>query len=102
MRIYLLQQADTNLYKIGVTKKDVDVRIKELQIGNPSKLSLIESYKTKWDFKLENALHIHFKRHKVQSEWFELTEENVKEFLTLCEKYEKNFDVLKEFNNPFL
>lgn len=61
MNIYLVNQVDTQLYKIGVTKKDVEVRIKELQIGNPNKITLVESYKTKWDFKLENALTTIFK-----------------------------------------
>lgn len=99
-KIYLIQESQTQLFKIGITKKDVKERVKELQIGNASTLSVIHEFPTNYNFKLEKAMHAHFKPKKVNSEWFELTFDDVKEFLNTCKKYENMYDILR--NNPFI
>lgn len=96
--IYLAQQQDSNLYKIGITKKEPKKRIKELQTGNGNPLVLIESFKTKHDFKMETALHAHFNTKKREGEWFELSEEDVKNFASLCNDKEATMDFLKKNN----
>jgi hypothetical protein len=101
MKVYLANQEGTNLYKIGVTKKEPTVRLKELQTGNASLLQLVESYPTKFGFKLESAMHAHYRLKQVNSEWFELTADDVDCFLIVCDKMEKTFEILKESNNPF-
>lgn len=96
MNIYLAQQYGTNFYKIGVTKKNPELRLKELQTGSPILLILKITYYTKYDFLLENALHNHFKLKRINSEWFELTEEDVKDFIEVCKKLETSFEILKD------
>lgn len=101
MNIYLATQPGTQFYKIGISKKDPILRIKEIQIGNAIELTLIASFVTKWDYKLEAALHARYKLNQVNSEWFELTDEEVSLFIDVCTKLEETFDVLKKYNNPF-
>lgn len=102
MKIYLANQDGTTLYKIGVTKKDPKVRLLELQTGNPFPLVLIESFQTNFNYKLESALHAYYSTNNVQSEWFELSYEQVDAFIIQCNKLEEAFKVLKSFDNPFI
>lgn len=102
MKIYLAKQQGTELYKIGVTKKDPLLRLKQLQTGNPTPLQLVESFETKFDYKLEAALHKYFMTENVQDEWFELSEEMVADFLNQCNKFEKIFKTLTDAQNPFI
>lgn len=96
MNIYLIQQKDTNFFKIGITKKDPQIRLKELRTGNPFSFDLIYSYPTKYNFLLENALHAHFKLKKINLEWFELDKDDVNSFLEVCKKIENNFKILED------
>jgi hypothetical protein len=93
--IYLVQQEGTQLYKIGITKKDPKVRIKELQTGNANPIILVESFQTKFDFQAEAGVQAHYKSKKVSGEWFELTEDDVKIFYSVCERMEHSFEILK-------
>ena len=102
MNIYLINQVETNYYKIGITKKNPEIRLKELSIGNPQELKFIVSFKTKNDFLLERSLHAHYREKKVNSEWFELSDEEVSLFIDECTKKEKNLTFLKESGNPFI
>jgi len=97
MRVYLINQINTNLFKIGITKKNPLERLKELKIGNANELVLIVDFQTKHSFKLERSLHAYYSQYKISSEWFELNE--IDDFLDVCEKLEKNLDLLK--SNPF-
>lgn len=100
-KIYLIQQENTNLYKIGITKKNIEERIKELQTGNANKLLVVTEFQTKFNYKLETALHGYFDRKRINSEWFELLNEDVTNFHTICNTFENNFKLLKEYKNPF-
>jgi hypothetical protein len=37
-----------------------------------------------------------------EGEWFDLSKNQISEFIKICEQTEKNFDVLAKYNNPFL
>lgn len=102
MNIYLANQIGTQFFKIGITKKDPTIRVKELQIGNATELILITSFTTKHGFKLETALHNRYVLQQVNSEWFEFTDEEISLFIDVCTKLEESFDVLKKYNNPFI
>jgi hypothetical protein len=102
MKVYLIKQEDSNLYKIGITRKSGKERLKELQIGNGNTLQLLYEFNTHHNFQLETALHAHFRIKKVNSEWFELTEDDEKEFLITCKKYEDIYTMLKKSGNPFV
>jgi len=99
--IYLIGEANNNgKYKIGSTRaKDVNKRLKQLQTGNSSELYLKDYYETDNPFKLEKMLHNRFKLSSLRGEWFDLSENDTKDFKGICEDFEKIIESLKE--NPF-
>lgn len=101
MYIYLIQQENTNFYKIGVTK-NINKRIMELQIGSGIILKLIYSFETKFGFKLEAALHAYFRIKRTNGEWFELDSDDVDNFGRVCLLQETNLCVLKDNNSFFI
>lgn len=101
MKIYLINQVNTNKYKIGVTKKDVNERLKQLQTGSSESLITIKEFKTNYGFKLETLLHRHYSCKKTIGEWFELTEQDLAMFIKTCETYEENFKLLEEHNTYY-
>ena len=52
--------------------------------------------------RLETILHRTYNHRKKRGEWFNLTKKNVKDFIEVCEKIEKNLNALKEAQNPYL
>lgn len=99
--IYLARAVDTNDYKIGVTKQDPKLRLKQLQTGNSLPLVLIKSLKTKYGHKAETALHRFFASKKVDGEWFRLEQSDIEQFKNRCRIVEQGFDTLVEYENPF-
>jgi hypothetical protein len=69
--IYVLNQSGSNLYKIGMTKKDGESRIKSLQTGNPQNIVVAQEYKAPLEY--EKKLHKLFSHKNVRGEWFEFT-----------------------------
>ena len=98
--IYLIksQKDDLEYYKIGFTKKEPNLRLKQLQTGNPLRLELVSCFETKYYTMMETTIHriYELERERSDGEWFNLSKEHVKDFLNLCEKLEHNFDFLKE------
>jgi len=101
--IYLLTAIidDIKIYKIGITKNDISVRLRALQTGNPYKISIVNSFQSKWASKVENSLHSYFKKNNVLNEWFILSDEEVGLFTELCQKTENNLQLLED-NNLFI
>ena len=97
--VYLIKDDENNTYKIGVTKSKASKRLKKLQTGNSTELTIEYLFETEWPFKLESMLHNRYKLSNVLNEWFFLTDEEVKEFPSICEMYNNNIKILK--NNPF-
>lgn len=69
-KVYILQSGKTNYYKIGLTKDPVQRRIRELQTGNPYRLTArlvhnVENMKI-----AENILHRKYYRQRGIGEWF--------------------------------
>lgn len=96
--VYLVcaEIGDEKLYKIGYTRRDVEKRVKELKTGNPADFYIIDSFNSKWGTKIESSLHRSFSLKKVNGEWFNLTNEEVKEFKHKCELLHKNFEILSQ------
>ena len=101
--IYLLSAFidGIDMYKIGITKNEISIRMRSLQTGNPYKIELINSFQSKWASKVESYLHSYFKKNKVLNEWFLLSEEEVNLFSYLCQKTENIFELLEQ-NNLFI
>jgi len=78
-------------YKIGLSRS-IPKRIKTLQGGLPFKIELIEIYKVenkderRYLNKTEKFIHKHFHAKRVNGEWFELTESDLKEIPSLIKK----------------
>ena len=99
--VYLLMEStDEELYKIGVTRGTIENRIRSLQTGNGSEISLCRYYKTKHPFLIEKKLHEHHMSQRTSGEWYKLDADDVLNFEKECESLEKMIDSLKD--NPFV
>lgn len=94
--IYLIGELDSlNTYKIGVTKhKNIEKRIAELQTGNAKELYVRTYFQSKYPYKLEKMLHRRFNPNHIINEWFELSEDDAKNFIQICEDLESTLDML--------
>ena len=99
--IYLIGSVDTpDRYKIGLTKaKDINERIKKLQTGNDEELFLVKSFETDTPYKLESMLHFRYSQKQILNEWYELSRDDVNDFLNVCEKLQNTIKALAD--NPF-
>ena len=102
--VYLLKSdnGDCDLYKIGITKYKAEKRIKALQTGNGNDITVVETFESKYNNKIERALHRQHVLKRARGEWFELTNEDVKNFLINCQQLHDNFDLLTNSGNPFI
>lgn len=96
MKIYLINQNNTDLYKIGITGRDIEKRLKEIQTCNGNEVSVIHLFETKHNRTLESALHRRYYPNQTIGEWFNLNQTEVFEFLDICKQMESNFDLLKK------
>lgn len=104
--VYLLLQIDSDgleSHKIGITKRDINIRVSELQTGNPNKISLLRSYQSKNYLKVERWLHRKYGSQKTESknEWRILTDEQVFAFIDECKVADDNIQFLLENNSLF-
>ena len=100
--VYLIsaQINDEKLYKIGYTKREVEKRLKELKTGNPADFKIENQYKSKIGTKIESQLHKRYSYKKISGEWFNLSDEDIRDFTENCEKIEENYKLLK--NNTYM
>lgn len=104
MYLYLIKEENDdfeNLYKIGVTKRSVKNRLKELQTGNPNKLSIVSIFKSKYPYELENSIHRYYSINNKLNEWFVLEKQDIEKFSEICEKTEKAISSIKNFKDNF-
>lgn len=79
--VYLINQKDTPLYKIGfTTDKDIEKRKKGLQTGNANLLEIMGYFPCS-GVKVEGNLHKIFSSQRLQGEWFELENDEVHNIL---------------------
>ena len=105
--VYLLMSTDSDgekeLFKIGITKSDVNQRIKALSTGNPNKITMLDFYESKNYLKIEKWFHANYRlqRTEASNEWFYLGPEDVKNFKLNCEKADFNISFLLKENTFF-
>ena len=100
MNIYLIS-SETNgkkLYKIGITRRAIEVRMKELKTGNAAELEVVDSFESRWATKIESSLHRWFKAKKISGEWFDLCEEDISDFKGRCQLLHGNFEMMDSQN----
>lgn len=102
--VYLFLEVDKSgneAFKIGITKNDPEKRIKQLQTGNSSKLSLLKFYQSENYLKVEQWLHRKYMtKTEADNEFRLLTNEEVMSFLEDCKKADETISFMKA-NNPF-
>jgi hypothetical protein len=103
--VYLLLQIDfegNESYKIGITKNDPILRCKQLQTGNPNKISVHRKYDSKNYLKVERWLHRKYQtRTEAKNEWRTLTDEQVFSFLDDCQTADDNIQFLLDNNSLY-
>lgn len=99
--VYLIQSMENGYYKIGVSKHP-NLRLKQLNTGNPSITKLVETYQSTYAFKIENTLQHLYTHLKKNGEWFELSLNEEFNFISNCKKIEKNFNSLNNSENVFI
>jgi hypothetical protein len=103
--VYLLLQVDfegNESYKIGITKNEPNLRVKQLQTGNPNKISLHRKYESKNYLKVERWLHRKYQtKTEAKNEWRTLTDEQVFSFLNDCQVADNNIQFLLENNSLY-
>jgi hypothetical protein len=104
--VYLLLQIDTDgheSHKIGITKNDPQLRVKQLQTGNPNKISLLRKYQSKNYLKVERWLHRKHSGSKTEAknEWRVLADEFVFSFISDCQEADETINFLLENNSLY-
>ena len=102
--IYLISAflGEERLYKIGITKRKVEKRIKELQTGNPAEFNIENVYVAdNYAVNIEKNLHRYFREKKINGEWFYLDQDDIDQFTELCEMYYETFDLVQN-NNTYI
>ena len=103
--VYLLLQIDESnneTYKIGITRKDPQLRVKQLQTGNPNQIRLIRSYKSTNYLKIEKWLLRKYSSLKTNAcnEWRCLESHHIFSFIDDCILADEQITFLKQ-NNYF-
>jgi hypothetical protein len=103
-KVYLIcsEFEGRKLYKIGYTRRTIDKRIKEIRTGNGSEIYLVESFSSVWGTKIESHLHKQFMTKKLNGEWFDLTDEDLKSFTSRCESIHNVFQTIVKDNTYYL
>lgn len=84
--VYLIKCADGLFFyfKVGVAN-DVDLRLAQLQTGNPLVLSLVDAYGFDNAEIVERAIHQAWKKERIRGEWFRLSPVQAEEdFSEIC------------------
>ena len=100
--VYLMCDANSNLYKIGVTGGSIEMRMKKLQTGNGNEIHIVDHFESNKPFRLEKILHKVFKEKRQLNEWFLLTTDDVLNFKETCKKYEDLFERYEEEKKKIL
>lgn len=101
-KIYLISSIinGEKIYKIGITRREVSERIKELKTGNPYEFQIESIFNAdNYGNSIETKLHNKFKYKRIDREWFSLEQEDIDSFISDCESYYKIFDNLQNSNS---
>ena len=95
--VYLLGDSEKEgVYKIGVTRGNIQKRIKKLQTGNCGEIYLVSHYETEHPFLMEKMLHNKYFGDKVLNEWFALSLDEMTGFKKSCEEIQETINALQD------
>lgn len=86
--VYLICDPSQETYKIGCTRNIAQKRLKSLQVGNPTKLHIVDTFQTDYPFRLETMLHKKYSGKQAINEWFNLDQYDVSNFQQTCQQYQ--------------
>ena len=99
-KVYLLANEEWTQFKIGITNNSSTKRIKSLQTGNGSEISIVKEFDTNNARKIESNLHRRYKPKQLVGEWFSLNDDDIRDFESICTKLDDDINFLLE-HNPF-
>ena len=99
--IYLLTN-NNDQYKIGITKYNAKKRIKNLQTGNGDIIDVVAEFESKYNNKIEGALHKRYGTKRLKGEWFVLEKKDIQNFISECQSLHNTFEFLEQSGNPFI
>jgi hypothetical protein len=104
INVYLICAEIDNrkLYKIGYTRRSIDDRIREFKTGNASSFYVIDTFQSKWGTKIEARLKKIFKQKKINGEWFDLNDDDIKEFRKLSQSINDILELISSTNTYVL
>lgn len=87
--VYLIHAIGSNLYKIGLTTRTPEKRLKDLNGSQfPYQLTLSHYIYVDDVHKIENELHQHFKSYHHHNEWFNFTERMISDVIDTMNNYD--------------
>lgn len=100
--VYLIANDEWTQFKIGVSTKSLDKRIKSLKTGNGSEITVVKYFETEHHRKVERWMHNKYHNKRLVGEWFSLDDEDIINFVSDCQKAHNTFKCLIENGNPFI
>jgi hypothetical protein len=99
-KVYLLSSIinEELVYKIGFTTRKVSERLNELKTGNPS-INFIQEYHSSNSRKIETILHRIYNHKRINREWFNLSKDEVDDFLNRCQLIDYNLKIIEQQND---
>jgi hypothetical protein len=101
-KVYLLANDEWSQFKIGISTKDINSRLRSLKTGNGSEITLVKSFDTIYHRKVEKWMHNKHYSKRLVGEWFALSDDDIIEFISDCQKAHDTFQCLIENGNPFI
>jgi len=101
-KVYLLANDEWSQFKIGISTKDINYRLRSLKTGNGSEITLVKSFDTIYHRKVEKWMHNKHYSKRLVGEWFALSDDDIIEFISDCQKAHDTFQCLIENGNPFI
>ena len=92
--IYLLKDS-LGYYKIGFTKRALNKRIKEHHTACSEDLIVVNTFNTKHNRQVETALHNLYVAKHVKREFFSLSDGDVANFTSICQKIEDGLTYMR-------
>lgn len=86
--VYLVHAVDTNLYKIGLTTRTPEKRLKELNgLQSPYQLELSHYILVDDVHKVESELHKYFNSYHHHNEWYNFREKMISDVIETINNY---------------
>ena len=101
-KVYLLANDEWSQFKIGISTKNIDSRLRSLKTGNGSEITLVKSFDTIHHRKVEKWMHNKHHSKRLVGEWFALSDDDIIKFISDCQKAHDTFECLIENGNPFI